>query len=71
MIADEPTANLDSVTTATILDLLQQINRDTGATFLVATHDPRVMERASRTLHMRDGRIAPDRQLMEQGAVLC
>jgi putative ABC transport system ATP-binding protein len=57
IIADEPTANLDSVTTVSILDLLEQINRETAATFLVATHDPLVMERATRTVLMRDGRI--------------
>jgi putative ABC transport system ATP-binding protein len=57
VIADEPTANLDSVTTVSILDLLEQINRETAATFLVATHDPLVMERATRTVLMRDGRI--------------
>jgi putative ABC transport system ATP-binding protein len=72
VIADEPTANLDSTTTAAILDLLQQINRDTGATFLIATHDERVMERAGRTLHVRDGRIAAAESLMEhEGALLC
>lgn len=57
VIADEPTANLDSATTANILDLLEQINRETATTFLIATHDPLVMARATRTVHMRDGRI--------------
>ena len=57
VIADEPTANLDSATTASILDLLERINRETAATFLIATHDPLVMERATRTIRMRDGRI--------------
>jgi putative ABC transport system ATP-binding protein len=61
VIADEPTANLDSVTTETILDLLQGINEQTAATFLIATHDPRVLERASRTLYLRDGRIEYER----------
>ncbi len=57
VIADEPTANLDSVTTENILDLMEEINRETQTTFLVATHDPLVMGRAARTVHMRDGRI--------------
>ncbi len=57
VIADEPTANLDSVTTACILDLLEQINSETSATFLVATHDPLVIARAKRTVHMRDGNV--------------
>jgi putative ABC transport system ATP-binding protein len=57
VIADEPTANLDSATANAILDLLQQINSESAATFLIATHDPLVMRRATRTIHMRDGRI--------------
>ena len=57
VIADEPTANLDSATAGTILDLLQEINQQTATTFLIATHDPRVLERASRTVYLRDGRI--------------
>jgi putative ABC transport system ATP-binding protein len=57
VVADEPTANLDSVTTANTLDLLEQINRETAVTFLIATHDPRVLERVSRTLYLRDGQI--------------
>jgi len=57
VIADEPTANLDSTTTANILDLVEQINRETATTFLIATHDPLVMDRATRTVHMRDGRM--------------
>jgi len=62
VIADEPTANLDSATTVNILDLLEQINRETATTFLIATHDPLVMERATRTVMMRDGRIvSPER----------
>ncbi|HWD97870.1 MAG TPA: ABC transporter ATP-binding protein [Bryobacteraceae bacterium] len=69
VIADEPTANLDSVTTTEVLDLLQQINRETATTFLLATHDPLVMERASRTVHMRDGRIVSIEQ--ERPALAC
>jgi putative ABC transport system ATP-binding protein len=61
VIADEPTANLDSVTTESILDLLQGINERMATTFLIATHDPRVLERASRTLSLRDGRIEYER----------
>jgi putative ABC transport system ATP-binding protein len=57
VIADEPTANLDSTTTASVLNLLEQINRETAATFLIATHDPLVIDRAARTVHMRDGNI--------------
>jgi len=60
VLADEPTANLDSDTAGQILDLMSQINRETGKTFLFATHDPRITERASRQIHLYDGRIAND-----------
>ncbi len=74
VIADEPTANLDSATTVSILDLLEQINRETATTFLVATHDPLVMERATRTVLMRDGRIVTPEQgtpAMAERALAC
>jgi putative ABC transport system ATP-binding protein len=58
VIADEPTANLDSETGARILDLLGEINATTGCTFVFSTHDPALMARAARVVHIRDGRIA-------------
>jgi putative ABC transport system ATP-binding protein len=58
VLADEPTANLDSDTAAHILDLLAKLNEETGTTFLFATHDPAVMSRAHRIVRLRDGRIA-------------
>jgi len=57
VLADEPTANLDSVTGTAILDLMQQLNRE-GTTFLFSTHDPRVVSRAGRVVRLMDGRIA-------------
>ncbi len=60
VLADEPTANLDSETAVEILDLLEQINRQTGTTFLFATHDPQIIERARRRVRLRDGRILND-----------
>ncbi len=74
VIADEPTANLDSATANSILDLLQRINEQSAATFLVATHDPLVMQRATRTIHMRDGRITGGAEAlapMSERAVAC
>jgi putative ABC transport system ATP-binding protein len=59
VLADEPTANLDSDTAGRILDLLAQINSRTGCTFVFATHDPALMARAGRIIHLRDGRVAP------------
>ncbi|HEV2720646.1 MAG TPA: ABC transporter ATP-binding protein [Thermoanaerobaculia bacterium] len=58
VLADEPTANLDSDTAAHILDLLARLNSETGTTFVFATHDPAVMSRAHRVVRLRDGHIA-------------
>ncbi len=60
VLADEPTANVDSETAIALLDLMQTLNREHGVTFLFSTHDPRVMERAGRILKMVDGRIESD-----------
>ncbi|RPI22365.1 MAG: ABC transporter ATP-binding protein [Acidobacteria bacterium] len=60
VLADEPTANLDSETAAQILDLLHRINRETSVTFLFATHDPAIISRAHRRIRLRDGHIAAD-----------
>lgn len=57
VIADEPTANLDSKTSDTILDLMQELNRQEGITFVFATHDSRVVERTRRVVIIADGRI--------------
>jgi putative ABC transport system ATP-binding protein len=60
VLADEPTANLDSATGAALLDAMQELNRDLGTTFIFSTHDPRVMERASRLIRLVDGAIDSD-----------
>jgi len=60
ILADEPTANLDSVTATALLEVMEQLNRDHGTTFVYATHDPQVMERARRLIRVRDGQIASD-----------
>ena len=57
VVADEPTANLDSENAARILDLMNDINVRTGCTFVFATHDPAVISRAQRVVRVRDGRI--------------
>jgi len=57
LIADEPTGNLDSANGATVLALLQELNRDLGVTLLLATHAIDVASAASRVLRMRDGRL--------------
>jgi putative ABC transport system ATP-binding protein len=57
VVADEPTANLDSETAARILDLLADINQTTGVTFVFSTHDPDVISRAERVVRIHDGEI--------------
>src|SRR6202051_463746 len=60
ILADEPTANLDSATAISLLDVMEHLNRATGTTFIFSTHDPQVMERAHRLIHLRDGQIVSD-----------
>ncbi len=60
ILADEPTANLDSKTGARLLDYMKDMNEQTGITFIFSTHDPMVMERAQRMVRLRDGRIVSD-----------
>jgi putative ABC transport system ATP-binding protein len=57
VIADEPTANLDSATGAAVLDLMKKLNEEQGATFIFSTHDHMVLERARRIVHLRDGKV--------------
>ena len=57
VIADEPTANLDSQTAAQVLDLMHEQGRAHGAALLVATHDERLLARCDRVLHLRDGAL--------------
>ena len=60
VLADEPTANLDSAASEALLDVMAELNRDLGVTFVFATHDGRVMERARRLVRMVDGAIDTD-----------
>jgi len=60
VLADEPTANLDSKTGDELLDTMRDLNRRLGITFLFATHDPKVMERATRVVRLVDGKVAED-----------
>jgi putative ABC transport system ATP-binding protein len=58
ILADEPTANLDSETAGSLLDLMQKVNAERDLTFVFSSHDSRVMDRAKRSLILRDGKIA-------------
>ena len=57
VLADEPTANLDSVNGEQIMEIMQRLNEETGTTFIFATHDPRVFPYARRVIEVRDGLI--------------
>jgi putative ABC transport system ATP-binding protein len=58
VLADEPTANLDSATGENIIDLMKEMNRKDGTTFIFSTHDPKVMAHASAIVRIADGRLA-------------
>ncbi len=60
VLADEPTANLDSAASDQLLEMMEELNQELGTTFVFATHDPRVMERARRLVRLVDGTIASD-----------
>ena len=60
VLADEPTANLDSASSEALLDMMAELNRDLGVTFVFATHDEHVMGRSRRLVRMVDGGIASD-----------
>lgn len=56
VLADEPTANLDSKTAVSLIDMMERLNQEHGTTFVFSTHDPRIMKRASRMVNIRDGK---------------
>jgi putative ABC transport system ATP-binding protein len=60
VLADEPTASLDSVTAARLLDLFDSLHAGKGIAFLFSSHDPRIVERVPRRIRLVDGRIASD-----------
>ncbi len=60
VLADEPTANVDSETSDRLLGMMEQLNRERRVTFIFSTHDPRVMERARRLVRIVDGRVDGD-----------
>lgn len=60
VLADEPTGNLDRQSAEQVLDLMREVNREDGATFLICTHDEHVAERCSRRVMLADGRVQSD-----------
>jgi putative ABC transport system ATP-binding protein len=57
VLADEPTANLDTENGAQVMNIMQKLNKETGATFVFATHDPRVLKFARQIVTLRDGML--------------
>lgn len=60
VLADEPTANLDSKSASNLLDIMDKLNKEEGITFIFSTHDQRVIDRARRVITLVDGKIASD-----------
>jgi putative ABC transport system ATP-binding protein len=60
ILADEPTANLDSKSAETLLEIMEKLNKDENITFIFSTHDPRVVKKARRVITLVDGKVATD-----------
>ena len=60
ILADEPTANLDSKSTGSLLDIMSKLNEEEHVTFVFSTHDQRVIDKAKRVVRLVDGKIASD-----------
>jgi len=67
VLADEPTANLDTANGEQAMTIMHRLNEETGAAFIFATHDPRVMKFARRVVELRDGQIVGDRAVNGEG----
>jgi putative ABC transport system ATP-binding protein len=67
VIADEPTANLDSHTGAAVLELMRGMNRARGVTLVVSTHDPMVIQHVDRVVRLRDGKVVSDEAQVPRG----
>ena len=62
VLADEPTANLDSINASKLLDIMRTMNQQHNTTFIISTHDPMVMDRAKRLIKLHDGKILENNQ---------
>lgn len=62
VLADEPTANLDSETSQEVLELMKEMNAELNTTFIFSTHDPQVMDYARRLIEIKDGKISKDQR---------
>jgi putative ABC transport system ATP-binding protein len=67
VMGDEPTGDLDTATSAEIVEMMRRVNRDHGTTFLIVTHNPEVAAACDRTIRMRDGVVIDDGDGTPQG----
>ena len=65
ILADEPTANLDTENGKQVMEIMEKLNKETGVTFVFATHDPRVIKYARRVVTLRDGLIVEDNESLK------
>jgi len=63
ILADEPTANLDSETAQDVIQNMVKMNQELGTTFIFSTHDPQIMEYAKRLVNLKDGKISVDKKV--------
>jgi putative ABC transport system ATP-binding protein len=68
VLADEPTANLDSKTGADLIELMHDLNREHGVTFVISSHDTKVINRAGRVIMLEDGRVVSDERSQDDAA---
>ncbi|HPG86859.1 MAG TPA: ATP-binding cassette domain-containing protein, partial [Spirochaetales bacterium] len=71
VLADEPTANLDSATGEQILELMKKINRELETTFIFSTHDARIVDIADHIIRLRDGLVTENRRREEEAPAAC
>jgi putative ABC transport system ATP-binding protein len=71
VLADEPTANLDSATGASVLDLMDDLRDRLGVSFLFASHDPRLLGRMDRVVTLKDGVVDPSVSLPDREVEAC
>ncbi len=70
VLADEPTANLDSTTGQQLIDLMRSLNEEKGVTFVFSTHDPRLLSHVRRIVRLEDGRVTSDGGASQDGATV-
>ncbi|HER09937.1 MAG TPA: ABC transporter ATP-binding protein [Bacteroides sp.] len=68
VLADEPTANLDTKSSENLLNIMEELNREEGITFIFSTHDQRVMKKARRVITLEDGRVISDEWKKKNGS---